>query len=175
MSESLTYPDQIRVIEKYARGKQELVEVGVCFGGTSKILRSVMAEDGRLHLVDPFPAMLNQEWKGKKLVPSLKIARINVESVPRGTVVWYVQTSEAASKNFSGLADFVFIDGLHDYESVKLDWRCWGPKVKQGGIVLFHDVAGYCPEVQKAFQEISGSPGWDFLGIEKEIGVMKRL
>ena len=51
-------------------------------------------------------------------------------------------TSEEASKHFENESlDFVFIDGLHDYESVKNDISYWYPKVKVGGIISGHD---YC-------------------------------
>ena len=36
--------------------------------------------------------------------------------------------------------DFLFIDGDHSYEGVRKDWEMYGPLVKKGGIVVFHDV-----------------------------------
>lgn len=35
--------------------------------------------------------------------------------------------------------DILHIDGMHDYDSVKRDYDTWSPKVKDGGIILFHD------------------------------------
>ena len=36
--------------------------------------------------------------------------------------------------------DFLFIDGDHTYEGVKQDWLMYGPLVRKGGIIAFHDL-----------------------------------
>jgi hypothetical protein len=35
--------------------------------------------------------------------------------------------------------DFIYIDGLHDYESVKKDIKAWWKKVRSGGVLSGHD------------------------------------
>lgn len=36
--------------------------------------------------------------------------------------------------------DFLFIDGDHTYDGVRRDWEMYGPLVRPGGLVAFHDI-----------------------------------
>lgn len=36
--------------------------------------------------------------------------------------------------------DYLFIDGDHRYEGVKSDFEMYGPMVRRGGVVVFHDI-----------------------------------
>jgi cephalosporin hydroxylase len=38
------------------------------------------------------------------------------------------------------LIDFLFIDGDHSYHGVKMDYEMYGPLVRKGGIIAFHDI-----------------------------------
>lgn len=50
--------------------------------------------------------------------------------------------------------DFLFIDGGHDYKTVKADFENYSPLVKPGGLVAFHDMVEI-PDVAKYWGEIS--------------------
>ena len=57
--------------------------------------------------------------------------------------------------------DLLFINGNHDYETVKIDIEKWAPRVSAGGVVLFH----YCnapsmPGVVEAVEELMVEPYW---------------
>lgn len=44
--------------------------------------------------------------------------------------------------------DFLFIDGDHTFEGVKRDWEMYSPLVREGGLIVFHDVAGNYDDTQ---------------------------
>lgn len=49
--------------------------------------------------------------------------------------------NEAVAEFEDNSIDILHIDGLHTYEAVKNDFETWQQKVKNDGIVLFHDIA----------------------------------
>ena len=55
---------------------------------------------------------------------------------------------------------FIFIDGAHDYHSVKADWDNYRPMLAQDGVVAFHDIIPR-PDygVSQVWQEIKSQPG----------------
>jgi len=48
--------------------------------------------------------------------------------------------------------DFLFIDGDHAYEGVKKDFQMYGPLVRKGGLIAFHDI------VPGAEENVGGVP-----------------
>jgi hypothetical protein len=52
--------------------------------------------------------------------------------------------------------DFVFLDGDHSEEGVRLDIACWRPKIRPGGALLGHDIAW--PGVRRAVEDLC--PGY---------------
>jgi len=63
-------------------------------------------------------------------------------------------------KNILGnkMIDFLFIDGDHSYEGVKMDFEMYSPLVRKGGIIAFHDIVEFPPgtgcEVNRFWNEI---------------------
>jgi hypothetical protein len=51
------------------------------------------------------------------------------------------------------LLDFLFIDGDHAYAGVKQDYAMYGPLVRSGGCVAFHDIE-YDRNVKRFWNEL---------------------
>lgn len=136
------------------------VEVGAKEGRTTgHILKTV--PDSRVIAIDPWiadPAPANgdptrENYKAWDFADIEKQFWANVgENKDRCTMMR--MTSEGAA-NVQMLAnmDLVFIDALHDYESVKQDIALWWPKVRVGGMLSLHDFNHKWPGVERAIAE----------------------
>lgn len=51
----------------------------------------------------------------------------------------------------------LFIDGHHEYDSVKQDFALWSPFVQQSGIIVFHDYSQSWPGVIRFYDELMGA------------------
>lgn len=135
--ESQTSLTERKCLARYAAGKRRLVEIGVWEGATTTVLRRAMASDGILFAVDPYPV-----GRLGFSAPQV-IAHKELATVCNGTVKWLRSTGEQAafelSQNREMLVDFVFIDGDHSYDGLRIDWEAWSPLVERGGIVALHD------------------------------------
>jgi len=50
--------------------------------------------------------------------------------------------------------DFLFIDGEHTYEAVKQDYLNYGPMVRPGGIIAFHDTVHIETNINRFWEEL---------------------
>jgi len=121
----------------HASGRRCLVEIGVWHGVTTCRLREVMASDGILYAVDPYPV--------GRIGISLQrqIARSEVGRVRNGRVEWVRKTGADAARGLGaelvGRVEFAFIDGDHSYDGLRTDWEGWSELVAPGGSIALHD------------------------------------
>jgi len=125
--------------EKLAQGKyaaqatDTVVEIGVLFGETSKIL----AKNAKctVYGIDPIiPDSMNEA-----LVGSLE--QIQEVKNEFSNFIFIQDYSYNVVKEWNKPIDFIFIDGDHNYEAVKKDFDDWYPHVKLNGIIALHDSA----------------------------------
>lgn len=70
----------------------------------------------------------------------------------------YKSSNDAVTEFKDDSLDFVFVDGLHEYDQVKLDCENYWPKIKKGGLLIGHDFARI-QGVHKAVTEFSNKVG----------------
>jgi predicted O-methyltransferase YrrM len=131
-------------------GKPELmVEIGSWIGESAVVLAGAAV---KLICVDPWEDYLGAKGSdvyAEFLRRTKTLSNITSIGLP----------SIAAAKQFdSGQLDAVYIDGLHDYDSVKQDIIIWRPKLKPGGVLAGHDYGKHAPGVMEAVEELIGKP-----------------
>lgn len=109
-----------------------LCEVGTLDGGTSLLFSKFLPSLRLLVCIDLY--VRNKEML-KLLAPATQALRfIDMPSY-----------SDPAIKRLTDILngrmiDILFIDGDHRYEGVKKDFLCYRPFVRDGGLILFHDI-----------------------------------
>lgn len=127
-------------------------EIGVYKGEHAESLLE-NASIRRLYLIDPYE--LYEEYEEGKShygvdQDSLEIAEEEARRRFKNysdRIVWVKKKSGEALENIPDKLDFVYIDGNHQYESIKEDIKNYYLKVREGGILGGHDMYnGFCHE-----------------------------
>jgi len=120
--------------------KGVIVEIGawkgrstICLGKGSKTGNQV-----KIYSIDPHKStslhkVTNCLDTYAEFLKNIQIAEVDDVILP------IVKTSQEAAETFNEPIQFLFIDGEHDYENVKLDLQLWYPKLIYGGLIAFHD------------------------------------
>ena len=128
-----------------------IVEVG-CWKGRSTAALALGSEGKRLVTIDHFRGDDPEHFADPDL-PKLRLKLIdNLARCGMGDRVDVIEgESVEVAAGWHEPIDLLFLDGSHDYDSVRADVAAWWPHVR--GAMVFHD---YCPEwpgVVKAVDE----------------------
>jgi predicted O-methyltransferase YrrM len=122
---------ELSLLQRFAAGKDIVVELGCFEGRTTAALADVCA--GTVFTVDPFVKGRLGVCYGE-LISRLHWRRLGLRNIQP-----IKQLSHYAVKSFHNKIDFLFIDADHTYEAIKRDWADWRPLVNTGGIIALHD------------------------------------
>jgi len=132
---------------------KDVLEVG-SFMGLSAYCFAIVAKS--VMCVDTFSAATD----GQRQESTLQTLAAFDEAVARfSNVKRFVGKSERAASHYgvAGQFDLVFLDAMHTYEDVKYDIERWWPRVRNGGIMAFHDYGhDNYPGVKQAVDEKFG-------------------
>jgi len=147
-------PNMLKWLAEHAAGCERIVEVGCYHGRTTRVL----LDNSKAHIwcIDSWSV------EGVTEVDFEAFQRTIADSLARITILR--MDSAKAAKQLSSeygpkFFDFAFIDGGHDYETVKADILGYRPLVR--GILAGHDFSNSWPGVKKAVKECV--PGFEVM------------
>ena len=109
-----------------------MCEIGTFDGGTSLLFGKFLTTVELMICIDLYV-------KNKQLLKLLAPPGQHWRFFDRSS--YSARTINEVSKFLNGQQiDALFIDGDHRYEGVKKDFLCYRPFVKDGGLILFHDI-----------------------------------
>jgi predicted O-methyltransferase YrrM len=129
------------------------MEIGTCNGGTLFLLCRLADSHARIVSLDQYRGHLGGVRKViyySFLRGRQRLTIITGDSHSEGTLT-RVSRHLGPEK-----LDFLFIDGDHSYNGVKLDFEMYSPLVHPGGVIAFHDIVAHPPEAQCHVKEF-----WD--------------
>lgn len=166
---------ELRAHVKYANNsKDAIVEIGVLNGQTTRIL--LENSTCEVYGIDPIiPDSMNSSLIGNINL----INNLSLEFKERFTFI--KDYSFNVVKNWDKKIDYIFIDGDHLYEAVKIDFEDWYPFVKNGGIVAFHDSSAnrggpdYWPGPSKLADELLNDERLDYIETIGTMTIFKKI
>ena len=130
------------------------IEIGSDVGETASYLLETR-KDLFLHCIDPYETYI--DWNGNNLNDREAVLKTFVERMKpyedRYDLL-KMKSDRGAKQFFDDSVDFVFIDGLHEYEQTLRDCLNYWPIVKSGGLFCGHDY-NTIPGVNKSVNEFA--------------------
>ena len=154
----MTDPEQLTLQAICRQAKRQgmiMVEVGSWMGGSTAIM-GLEAEkvNGVVFAVD------FHHWFGDGIFVLFREIMRNMKLWGKNVVPMLMPSTTAALIFIDEIADVIFIDASHDYQSILLDITRWFPKVRIGGILCGHDCDDKHPGIIKALKECFGENGY---------------
>jgi predicted O-methyltransferase YrrM len=152
-----------------------VVELG-CYQGksTTALAYGVQAQAGNLYTIDPFEGEMVGNIEVKR-----EFARQVMQRLTDRVLDTHVQMYEGYSYDIvktwqHGRIDLLFIDAVHDYESVSRDLADWSPLMADGGRIALHDHNSTWPGVQLAVAEFITRHNWRIISQVEGLVTLER-
>ncbi|HVJ82507.1 MAG TPA: class I SAM-dependent methyltransferase, partial [Planctomycetia bacterium] len=111
-----------------------LCEIGSAAGGNLLLFSLAAHAEARMVSVDVAHTFDRRRAYPKLVGPEQRLTCLRGDSHS-------AECAERVSRALAGRPlDFLFIDGDHSYAGVKADFERYGPMVRTGGLVAFHDI-----------------------------------
>ena len=164
-----------------------ICEIGTWKGKSAYIFASaIKGGKGVLYCIDPFNGDGDNASKDtylkeiKKLhITPIQNFKMTMNKYALGQYIKILpMLSGKARKKFNeSRIDLLFIDGNHEYESVKNDYELWAPLIPSGGVIVLHDVGAiHVDGPKRVFEEyILNNPMWKNTSIVGEMAIATKI
>ncbi|MCI4621426.1 hypothetical protein AT960_11170 [Priestia megaterium] len=146
----------------------DIVEIGSYKGKSTIALAlgsSIMSTQKRpIYAIDPFNDSYYYSFWG-----NIKYHRLENFVIP------IKKLSTHAYEDCPQSIAALFIDGDHEYTSVKHDIMYYAPRVVKGGFIVFHDYSEQFPGVLKAVNELCNNEAYEFVTIYDNLLFVRKL
>jgi predicted O-methyltransferase YrrM len=139
------------------RNTDRVVEIGCYAGESSQVIARYAA---KLYCIDRWKDGLIEKGSGFNYKDMSRVEILFDAALIENHNVIKIRgdSSDLAEVFGENLIDLVYIDSLHDYETVRNDICRWWPKIKQGGHIGGHNHSARWPGVMRAVREQFGGP-----------------
>jgi len=157
----------LRPAYTYIKGRLGIGKTGILIGAFNGVSAEYVYYGllpNKYYLVDPYVRYADPEGTYSYRQEAWDEARESLISKfgKKDNVTFIQKKSEDTYSDFPDEHfDFVYIDGDHSYNHVKLDMTLWWPKVKKGGVMAGHDFQ-LTNHVARAVEEWSNNMGVEF-------------
>lgn len=156
-------PTELSAMVSFLESKklETVVEIGTARGGVFYVLTQLAASDAVLASIDLPDGIFGGGYteEDQKKFRSWAKPGQRMHFLPKDS--HKQSTKRELLKALGGRqVDLLFIDGDHTYEGVKADWEMYAPLVKDGGLVILHDICHHptvpACQVEKLWKQLRG-------------------
>jgi len=129
------------------RKPKVILEIGTATGGTLFVLSRIAPKDATIISID-LPGGKYGEGYPMWRIPYYKSFAAHKQKMILFRGDSHAQSIFEKVKKILGSKqlDLLFVDGDHTYSGVKQDFEIYGPLVKKGGLIVFHDICQHPAE-----------------------------
>jgi Methyltransferase domain len=143
------FPNELIWLACVAQEHRNIVELGSYLGRSTRALAD--NTPGTILCVDDFKGPRDVEIDDEELIYEDFIK--NMEGVRHKLHICKQDFADVDPAQYNHPFDMIFIDGGHDYASVKRDIDKWYPYLAPGGLLCGHDFEKNYPELRRAVLE----------------------
>jgi hypothetical protein len=149
--------------------RKPVVEVG-SYKGRSTVMMAGWVDGVRIYAIDPHEGIVGEAGKEERYEPTWDAFLANVQNAGASDIIVPIR-KKSVEVEWNQEIGLLFVDGLHDYESVRRDFEHFEKWVSEW--VAFHDYAA-ARGVTKYVDELVGSEKWTPHGLAGNLFVLKR-